>query len=67
MEGDAAYFGRRAEQEFSAAVDTKDPAARRAHFEMAARYNDLAHEIREQELALERNYRDPVSAVGLWL
>lgn len=67
MEGDASYFSQRAEQEFSAAIDAKDPAVRRARFEMAARYNDLAHEIRKQEFALERDHREPVVTAGLWL
>ena len=67
MESDAAYFSRRAEQEFRSATESKDPAVRRARFDRAARYNDLAHEIREQELSLERNHREPVAAVGLWL
>jgi hypothetical protein len=45
MEGDAAYFGRRAQEERVAAMKAAHPAARRAHLDMARRYSDLATAI----------------------
>jgi hypothetical protein len=44
MEGDAAYFARRALQEREAALERR-PTARQAHLQLAARYDDLAHSI----------------------
>lgn len=60
MEGDAAYFARRAHQEHIAGKEARHPEQRRAHLEIAARYLDLAREIRLQErllLAADRNQR----------
>jgi hypothetical protein len=45
MEGDAAYFARRALQEREAALKAAHPTARQAHLQLAARYDDLAHSI----------------------
>ena len=45
MEGDAAYFARRASQEREAALKAAHPSARQAHLELAGRYDDLAQSI----------------------
>jgi hypothetical protein len=42
MEKDANYFRRRAAEERVAAMKAAHSAARRAHLEMAERYDDLA-------------------------
>ena len=41
METDAKYFRRRAREEFFAAIRADHHKARRAHLDMAARYEDL--------------------------
>ena len=45
MEGDASYFIRRAGEERAAAMKCAHGAARRAHLELAKRYDDLASSI----------------------
>jgi hypothetical protein len=45
MEGDAAYFSRRASDERLAASNAVSPSAREAHMEMAERYDELAAAI----------------------
>ena len=47
MEGDAAYFSRRAREERLAASNAVSPSAREAHLEMAERYDQLAAAIEE--------------------
>jgi hypothetical protein len=42
MKDDANYFMRRACEERLAALKAPHPSARKAHLEMAARYDDLA-------------------------
>jgi hypothetical protein len=42
MEGDAAYFSRRAQEERRAAMKAPHPHAREAHLELAERYRQLA-------------------------
>jgi hypothetical protein len=59
MESDATYFRRRALEEHLAAAKADDPNARRAHRELAARYDDLSREITRQGEAGER--------VGIWI
>ena len=55
MEGDAIYFMRRANEERLAAMKAAHPSARRAHLELAGRYDDLADAIaRFQPLPMER-------------
>jgi hypothetical protein len=49
MEGDAAYFGRRAREEREAAMRAAHPAAQHAHLEMARRYDDLGTAIASSE------------------
>jgi hypothetical protein len=49
MEGDRAYFIRRAAEERAAAVSATHPDARRSHFEMADRYDDLAMNIGDDQ------------------
>jgi hypothetical protein len=60
MEGDAAYFARRAREERIAAMKAAHPNAREAHLDMARRYHELASAIASHELLLSR---DAVSAV----
>ena len=45
MEGDHAYFCRRAQEERQAAMKAPHPAAREAHIELAERYNEMAAAI----------------------
>jgi hypothetical protein len=59
MESDATYFRRRALEERLAAVKAENPNARRAHRELAARYDDLAGGIDHQDDERER--------VGIWV
>jgi len=53
MEGDAAYFSRRASEERTAAMKAAHPNARQAHIDMAGRYDDLARSITERSRYLE--------------
>lgn len=50
MEADFIYFSRRAREEREAAMRNSHPTARRAHIDMAARYDELAQ-------AIERHHR----------
>jgi len=60
MESDAAFFTRRAREERFAATKAEHPQARKAHLQMAARYNDLAR-------AIEGNPEDEESErAGIW-
>ena len=52
MESDAAYFGRRANAERVAAMKAADPRARKAHLDMAERYDELAKAIASHERLL---------------
>ena len=45
METDAKYFRRRAREEFFAAIRADHHKARRAHLDMAARYEDLVRAL----------------------
>lgn len=49
MEGDAVYFNRRAKEERSAAGNASHATARRAHLDMANRYEELAAAIQARE------------------
>ena len=49
MEGDGIYFGRRANEERIAAMNAPHPQARKAHLDMADRYDDLAVAIAERD------------------
>jgi hypothetical protein len=51
LEPDAAYFGRRADQERRAAINASNRSARLAHLEMAARYDDLTQAFASPEPA----------------
>lgn len=42
MDGDGAYFEKRAREERNAAEQTANPQAKAAHLKMAKRYTDLA-------------------------
>jgi hypothetical protein len=52
METDVAYFRRRASEEHVAATAAGHPQARRAHVDMAKRYENLARaiEVKEDQL-----------------
>jgi hypothetical protein len=52
MESDKAYFTRRAAEERILAAVALHDAAKFAHFELAARYDDLARAIARREYAL---------------
>jgi len=56
MEGDRAYFRRRASDERAAALKAAHQKAREAHIQLAGRYDDLANAIegRAQYLALDQ-------------
>jgi hypothetical protein len=45
LEGDAAYFRRRAAEERSVALTTQDDRVRQVHLDMAQRYEDLGRAI----------------------
>ncbi|HET6943152.1 MAG TPA: hypothetical protein VFH89_13410 [Sphingomicrobium sp.] len=45
METNAEYFRRRAREEFFAAIRAEHHKARRAHLDMAARYEDLVRDL----------------------
>lgn len=49
MESNASYFGRRAREELFAAIRADHHKARRAHLNLAARYDDLARLIEARE------------------
>lgn len=53
MEGDAVYFRRRAREEREAAAKAPHPDARRAHLEMAERYEDIAAAIGSGEVLIK--------------
>jgi hypothetical protein len=55
MEGDATYFSRRARDERAAATSAAHPTARRAHLDMADRYDELSSAIalREREIGID--------------
>ena len=54
METDARYFRRRAREEFFAAIRAHHHKARRAHLDMAARYEDLVRELERLETPSDR-------------
>lgn len=53
MESDRLYFERRAEQERAAAASADHEQARKAHLELATRYEDMAAAIERHELGLD--------------
>jgi hypothetical protein len=53
MEANAEYFRRRAREEFFAAIRAGHHKARRAHLDMAARYEDLVRDLDREEPALK--------------
>jgi hypothetical protein len=55
METDTAYFRRRASQERTSALQTRDRRVRAAHLEMAQRYEDLVRSIVRYERFLGPN------------
>ena len=56
MEGDAIYFGRRANEERVAAMKAAHPDARQAHLRMAERYDELARAITSRERLLTPDF-----------
>jgi hypothetical protein len=77
MQSDAKYFANRAAEEFIAGAEAKHPEARRAHLELAVRYDDLARHITLQDQLIfggdadeERPASDAAKVpprLGLWL
>lgn len=60
MESDAVYFVRRAREERDAAHRAEHPAARKAHLDMAERFQELTDAIETHEAELlgrERRFR----------
>lgn len=53
MEADFNYFSRRAQEERIAAMQAPHPSARRAHLDMAERYDELATAIESHHRILE--------------
>ena len=49
MESDTSYFRRRASEERTAALHSRDPRARQAHLDLAGRYEDLVRAIYAEE------------------
>jgi hypothetical protein len=45
MTSDLSYYRRRASEERTAALNSRDPRARRAHIEMAQRYEQRVREM----------------------
>ena len=56
MENDTAYLRRRASEERTAALQAKNPNARRAHQQMAERYEDLVRGIAAHHQSLGLNF-----------
>jgi hypothetical protein len=52
LEGDIAYFRRRASEERTAALQALHPSVRKAHTTMAERYEDLVRGMASYERAL---------------
>ena len=55
MESNASYFSRRAREELFAAIRADHHKGRRAHLDLAARYDDLVRSIEVQEPRSEPN------------
>jgi hypothetical protein len=55
QEGDHIYFGRRASEERTAAMQARHSNARKAHLDMAERYEDLVRAITEGQQRLGIN------------
>ncbi len=49
MESDTVYFARRSSEERTAALQARHAAARKAHIELAERYEDFARAIAARE------------------
>ncbi len=66
MEADTVYFGRRAEEERTAASAATHPETEAAHRQLADRYEDLARAItaRERHLGLDLFGDPPVSSAA---
>ena len=58
MEGDTAYFRRRASDERAAGMKASHPRARKSHLELAGRYDDLANAIEGRERYLGSGQKD---------
>ncbi|HVM37506.1 MAG TPA: hypothetical protein VM265_03855 [Sphingomicrobium sp.] len=65
MEADTVYFRRRASEERTAAMYTRHPRARKAHIDMAERYEDLVRAIaaRERHLRVDPSASQPGPSV----
>ena len=58
MEGDTAYFRRRASDERAAGMKAAHPGARDAHLELAGRHDELANAIERRERYLGLDQKD---------
>jgi hypothetical protein len=63
-EGDQVYFARRASEERTASLKAQDANARRAHIELAERYEDLVRAMAEPTRSLNRDSASPPPAFG---
>ena len=66
MEGDGAYFARRAREEYAAAMRAAHLNARSAHIELARRYSVLAREIGQHERAWGIGAGDDLGSQTRW-
>lgn len=62
MESDLAYLRRRASEERTAALAANHAGARKAHLEMAERYEDLVRGIAAHDEFLGMTFSQPLSA-----
>lgn len=71
METDLAYFRRRASEEYLAYANSRHPAARQSHLQLARRYENRARlieeDLRQTEIVQERAERDVIEGGSLWL
>lgn len=58
MESDLAYFRRRASEERTAALQAKHLQVRKAHAQLAERYEDLVRALADSERLLEERIAD---------
>lgn len=68
MESDTQYFRRRASEERSTAIQARDARVRKAHLDMAERYEDLVRAIgsHEKRVGVHRAVRRENAADGDW-
>ena len=59
MQSDLSYFSQRADEELRAATEARDGRSRRAHLELASRYDDLAQGIMAHDRSLYGYVTEP--------